>query len=74
MDEVDWAGLTHAYGTAEDVPGLIRGLLSPDAGERHEVRHELYSCIAHQGSRCPATAVILPISPYIVGTLETSQP
>ena len=71
MDEVDWAGLTHAYGTAEDVPGLIRGLLSPDAGERHEVRHELYSCIVHQGSRCPATAAAVPFLVELVADPET---
>ncbi|MGI5242318.1 hypothetical protein [Dactylosporangium sp. CA-139066] len=60
LDEVDWAGLTHAYGPADDVPALIRALLSPDADVRGEVRHELYSCIAHQGTRYPATAPAVP--------------
>ncbi|MFD0971687.1 hypothetical protein [Plantactinospora endophytica] len=60
LDEVDWSGLTHAYGAADDVPELIRGLLSPDAGQREEIRHELYSCIAHQGTRYPASARAVP--------------
>jgi hypothetical protein len=33
FEAVDWAGLTHAYGGAEDVPVLIRSLMSPDSGE-----------------------------------------
>jgi hypothetical protein len=34
IDEVDWASLRHAYGSAEDVPPLLRGLASADAVER----------------------------------------
>ncbi|MEU4275940.1 hypothetical protein AB0F57_13630 [Streptomyces tanashiensis] len=26
LDDVDWAGLTHAYGPAEDVPARIRAV------------------------------------------------
>ncbi|MFF4548364.1 hypothetical protein [Streptomyces sp. NPDC001435] len=26
LDEVDWANLDHAYGTADDVPGQLRAL------------------------------------------------
>ena len=28
LDSVDWAGLKHAYGSAADVPDLIRALAS----------------------------------------------
>jgi hypothetical protein len=31
FEAVDWAGLSHAYGGAEDVPVLIRSLVSPEA-------------------------------------------
>ncbi|GAB3152636.1 hypothetical protein GCM10027290_43620 [Micromonospora sonneratiae] len=60
LGEVDWTGLTHAYGSADDVPDLIRGLLSPDPKQRSETRHELYSCIAHQGTRYAASAPAVP--------------
>ena len=36
--DVDWASLSHAYGTAEEaVPQLLQGLVSsdPDERERH---------------------------------------
>lgn len=56
FDAVDWAGLTHAYGTAEDVPGLIRTLLSQDDEERDEALDGLISSINHQGSVYAASA------------------
>jgi hypothetical protein len=42
LDEVLWAGLTHAYGSAEDVPGMLRRLVSADAERRAGKR--LTSC------------------------------
>jgi hypothetical protein len=30
LDDVPWHSLTHAYGKADDVLGLIRRLASPD--------------------------------------------
>lgn len=60
LDDVDWAGLEHAYGPADDVPELIRALLSPDPRTREEARHELSSNIYHQGTRYPASAPAVP--------------
>src|SRR5207237_10305385 len=40
LDAVEWASLTHAYGEAADVPGLIRELLSSDPEVRTTVRSE----------------------------------
>jgi hypothetical protein len=34
LDDIDWAALKHAYGTAEDVPELIRNLGSGDVPTR----------------------------------------
>lgn len=57
LDTVDWAALTHAHGTASDVPGLIRAL----ATDRHEqALHALYGNIFHQGGRFGATAYAVP--------------
>lgn len=60
LDEVDWGSLTHAYGSAEDVPGLLRDLLSHDEGVREEALYELFGNIYHQGSRYEASAYAVP--------------
>ncbi|MCL7455931.1 HEAT repeat domain-containing protein [Micromonospora sp. MSM11] len=56
LNSVDWASLTHAYGSAEDVPDLIRDLRSPDGEVRSAAMYELYGNIFHQGSRYEASA------------------
>ncbi|MET7751146.1 hypothetical protein [Micromonospora sp. NPDC005367] len=60
LDGIDWASLTHAYGSAEDVPGLIRDLRSSDAEVRSAAMYELYGNIYHQGTRYEATAYAVP--------------
>jgi len=60
LDDVDWAGLDHAYGSAEDVPGLLRALRSPDEEERDAALGELFTNIYHQGSRYGASAAAAP--------------
>jgi hypothetical protein len=60
LDEIDWAGLCHAYGPAGDVPGLLRALVSESPAERRHALHELYGNIFHQGSRYEATARAVP--------------
>jgi hypothetical protein len=39
-DRIDWKSLTHADGTAEDLPELLRDLLSDDEGVREEARND----------------------------------
>ncbi|BCJ41348.1 hypothetical protein GCM10010168_88910 [Actinoplanes ianthinogenes] len=53
---MDWAGLEHAYGPAEDVPGLLRALADGD----EEALYELFGNIWHQGTVYPATAYAVP--------------
>lgn len=61
LDDIDWAGLSHAYGSADDVPADLRALLSSSSEERSEALHtRLSSSIFHQGSRYPATAAAVP--------------
>jgi hypothetical protein len=60
LEEIDWAGLRHAYGPAGDVPGLLRALVSGSPAERRHAVHELYGNIFHQGSRYEATAFAVP--------------
>jgi hypothetical protein len=53
----DWSRLTHAYGTAEDVPGLL-GQLGPDL--QTLAWGELWSRICHQGTAYSASYAALP--------------
>lgn len=60
LEEVPWNTLEHAYGTAEDVPDLLRQLLSTDPKLRSETQWTLYGNIFHQGTRYPATPYVVP--------------
>jgi hypothetical protein len=60
LDSIDWSKLTHAYGEASDVPGLLRQLASEDASERKEAIYELHGGIWHQGTIYEATAHAVP--------------
>ncbi|WP_345679916.1 hypothetical protein [Yinghuangia aomiensis] len=64
LDAVDWAALQHAYGSAEDVPRLLRALRADDAAAREKALHALYGNIFHQGSRYEASAYAVP---FLVG-------
>ncbi len=60
LDDAPWAEIEHAYGTAEDVPDLLRALLDPDEEVREEALEELYGNVFHQGTRFPAAAYVVP--------------
>ncbi|MEV3970600.1 HEAT repeat domain-containing protein [Streptomyces sp. NPDC050698] len=60
MDEVDWASLRHAYGSAEDVPGLLRGLASTDPAERQTALDGMYGAVHHQGDVYDSTLACVP--------------
>jgi len=61
LDQVDWAALTHAYGSASDVPQWLRALRSPDPEVRQWAQEDWN--IVHQGTRYTATA---PAVPFLV--------
>jgi len=58
LDEIPWQTLHHAYGSAEDVPGLLRGLARPQTSE--ESLYELFGNIWHQGTVYEATSYAVP--------------
>lgn len=60
LDSVGWSGLTHAYGTAEEIPAFIAALRSPDGQARAEALDELWSCLLHEGLRFEADAYAVP--------------
>lgn len=57
---MDWAGLSHAYESAHDVPGHIRTLCGDDDEARKQAFNSLFNSIFHQGSRYSASPVAVP--------------
>lgn len=60
LDDIPWSGLTHAYGSAADVPSQIRTLLSEDPATVRSVLFTFTCNIFHQGSIYPATVAATP--------------
>ncbi|MGI5378824.1 hypothetical protein ACQEV2_32150 [Streptomyces sp. CA-251387] len=60
LDDRPWAALQHAYGSAEDVPAVLRALTDDDAEAAGAALHELYGNIWHQGTVYAATVEAVP--------------
>ncbi|MER5892165.1 HEAT repeat domain-containing protein [Streptomyces sp. NPDC001876] len=60
-DAVDWAGLKHNYGSAEDIPGLLRRCEGPNPDDADDASSELLNLLFHQGGWvCSAAPAALP--------------
>ncbi|MDB5345619.1 MAG: hypothetical protein JWP89_3996 [Schlesneria sp.] len=59
LDQIPWHSLHHAYGTAEDVPGLIRALAG-SGDEQDQALGDLFSNIWHQGTVYEASSYAVP--------------
>ena len=60
LDDIDWSSMKHAYGSAEEVPALLRALRTQDAGDRDKALSRFYSAVHHQGDVYPCTTACLP--------------
>ncbi|MET7385971.1 HEAT repeat domain-containing protein [Streptomyces sp. NPDC005529] len=60
IDEVDWASMEHAYGSAADVPELLRSLASRDPHEREAALDGMYGAVHHQGDVYDSTLACVP--------------
>ncbi|WP_262060466.1 hypothetical protein [Streptomyces sp. STR69] len=58
MTTIDWSELTHAYGSAEDIPGLFARL---GGSEDEAVWQELWGSLCHQGSVYDASWAAMPV-------------
>lgn len=65
LDDIDWAALGHAYGSAEDVPGQLRAVCGQDEGAREAAFRSLFGNIFHQGTRYSASPYAVPFLPRI---------
>jgi len=68
LDSPEWARLTHCYGSAKDVPGM---LLELSRAPNKEVWDRLWSSLCHQSDVYPATFAAIP---HIVALAETLDP
>jgi hypothetical protein len=61
LDEVPWAELKHNYGTAEDVPALLRACAGTSREVALKAADDLENHLYHQGGWvCPAAPAALP--------------
>jgi hypothetical protein len=60
LTDIPWASLRHAYGPADDVPGILRAIVDGDEETAKEAASELYGNIWHQGTVYQATAPAVP--------------
>jgi aminoglycoside phosphotransferase (APT) family kinase protein len=71
LNAIPWVELSHAYGSAEEVPVWVRRLISPRRLDREQALNHLYGSICHQGSVYSATA---PIMPFLLEVLDSTEP
>lgn len=60
IDEVDWVSMEHAYGSAADVPELLRALASPLPQDRETALDGMYGAVHHQGDVYDSTLASIP--------------
>jgi HEAT repeat protein len=71
LDEVDWAGLRHAYGYAGDLPSLFRALIGADEKRAGDALEEIISAVHHQHTVFPAT---VPSVRFLAQAVELPGP
>lgn len=60
LDRTAWPELHHAYGPADDLPGLLSALTATDPQTVAEAEDELWGSLVHQGTVYEATVVAVP--------------
>ncbi|MGW4895056.1 hypothetical protein ACWEQL_22710 [Kitasatospora sp. NPDC004240] len=60
LDDIDWAALGHAYGSATDMPGELRAACGEDEKARELAFERLFNSICHQGTRYSASPFAVP--------------
>jgi len=73
LELIPWENLEHAYGSARDVPDLLRNLLNPDPEVRNKTIRTLYGNVFHQGTRYPATPYVVPFLIQMCASREISK-
>jgi hypothetical protein len=66
LDDIDWAALEHAYGSAEDVPEILAALRCADPDQREWALDRFYVGVHHQSDVYDSTVACMP---FLVETL-----
>jgi hypothetical protein len=70
IHSIPWSDLNHAYGSAADVPQLLKDLVCESEEKRQEALHKLFGNIWHQGTVYEATCYVVP---YLARMLRSPQ-
>jgi hypothetical protein len=73
LDDIPWPELRHAYGSAADVPEVLRDCSSSEPDVVEEAIDSLFGNIWHQGTVYQATAHAVPFLVRLVQRPETHQ-
>ncbi|MEU0402745.1 hypothetical protein ABZ318_21375 [Streptomyces sp. NPDC006197] len=69
VDAVDWSELKHNYGSAEEIPVLLRRCAGPDSDDAEDASSELLNLLFHQGGWiCSAASAALPFMLRLAAT------
>ncbi|MBO3743217.1 hypothetical protein [Actinoplanes flavus] len=68
--DLDWSAVSHAFGPATDVPGLLRALRSPEEQRRTGAIREFRAKVLHQGSLYSAGVAAVP---YLIELLADAN-
>jgi hypothetical protein len=60
LDDIDWRPMRHAYESAWNVPGAIRGMVSRSADERAWAQDYMWGAVHHQGDIYDCTVAAIP--------------
>lgn len=71
LGSVEWSAVSHAHGHANDVPALLRALVSDESDHRGFALQLLFETIWHQGTIYQATAQTIP---FLYNLLEADGP
>lgn len=75
LDSSRWAELVHAYGSADDIPDLLRALDDLPGGDgQSEPWHSLWSALAHQGDVYSASFAATPHVVRLLSAGPSSAP
>jgi hypothetical protein len=69
MEDIGWDSMEHAYGPADEVPVLIRGLVDPDPAVRERALDAMYGAVHHQGDVYDCTPATVP---FLLEALTTT--
>ncbi|MEZ0228766.1 MAG: hypothetical protein ACAI25_09090 [Planctomycetota bacterium] len=73
LDDIDWTQHQHAYGSAADVPDLLRALASTKKKKRDAAWHDLHGNVWHQGTVWEVTPLVVPFLIELVAEKSVAE-